>query len=207
MYNLCQTSLEWLRHWVYGGNSKIERSMITGELEHSNKHGPELGSMECSSVKSSVQQSTRNAGSEDQSDEHDDQWEQVKQEVPEQKLGVIGWEGNSNEDGGEGVHRDYDTTISDGNKVFRKYDEDLTNYLSNDLTNDEIIPFLKHKDKHVNINYSNDEILLFINENDLSETELNWLKSLGSISETEILDLISSIMYERENKRPKTEGE
>jgi hypothetical protein len=47
----------------------------------------------------------------------------------------------------------------------------------------------KHKDKNVNSNYSKDEILLFIDENNLSETELNWLKSLGPISEKKILDL------------------
>jgi hypothetical protein len=37
--------------------------------------------------------------------------------------------------------------------------------------------------------------------NDLTEPELNWLKSLGPISETKILDLIGSIMNERDNKK------
>jgi hypothetical protein len=57
----------------------------------------------------------------------------------------------------------------------------------------------------VNTYFSNDEIILFIKENELSESEINWLKSLRPKSEIEMIDLIGSIMHERTNKQPTNE--
>jgi hypothetical protein len=42
-----------------------------------------------------------------------------------------------------------------------------------------------------------DEISKFLRLNELSETKINWLKSLGPKSETDILSLIGTIMQER----------
>ena len=59
----------------------------------------------------------------------------------------------------------------------------------------------------MNTKFSNDEILLFIRENELSESEIDWLKSLGPKSEIKIIDLIGSIMQERANKQLTDESE
>jgi hypothetical protein len=45
-------------------------------------------------------------------------------------------------------------------------------------------------DVFVNTDFTTDKILLFLRESDLSETKMNWLKSLGPKSETETIGLI-----------------
>ena len=44
---------------------------------------------------------------------------------------------------------------------------------------------------------TDDEILLFLRENELTEKEMTWLKSLGTKSETEIVRLVGLIVMKR----------
>jgi hypothetical protein len=44
---------------------------------------------------------------------------------------------------------------------------------------------------------SDEEILSFLRANDLTEKEMNWLKSKGTLTESEVLKLIGQIMLER----------
>jgi hypothetical protein len=41
---------------------------------------------------------------------------------------------------------------------------------------------------------SNDEILLFLRANELTVKEMNWLKSRGTLTESEVLKFIGQIM-------------
>ena len=65
----------------------------------------------------------------------------------------------------------------------------------------------EQQDVNANTKFSNNEILLFIRENELSESEIDWLKSLGPKSEIEIINLIGSIVHERANKQLTDESE
>jgi hypothetical protein len=44
---------------------------------------------------------------------------------------------------------------------------------------------------------SDEEILSFLRANDLTEKEMNWLKSKGTLTESEVLKLIGQILLER----------
>ena len=85
------------------------------------------------------------------------------------------WLGNASQDGncdGDSGHRgDQD---QDRNEDTNEENESV---MDNDLTDDEI--------------------LLFLRENELTEKEMTWLKSLGTKSETEIVRLVGLIMMKR----------
>ena len=85
------------------------------------------------------------------------------------------WLGNASQDGncdGDSGHRgDQD---QDQNEDTNEENESV---MDNDLTDDEI--------------------LLFLRENELTEKEMTWLKSLGTKSETEIVRLVGLIMMKR----------